>query len=489
MVKISNFGPKFQLIKQLRSGTFVDLCVMVVKKFYINAVQRTELYVTDYTENDKMFYYTPPEELGEQEREGDQFGYNNGPTRSWLGPYGHTVLKVNTRHPHSMYANLWGEDNQILILRNVKMKAMNDYSNLEGDMWPDDQNLGKNNVRRLQPNEHDLPEVHELLERKEKYDQGRAVLEHQHIQATVFAHINNPQAQSGKGSKKAAKAGRNERKKEEKKKAIQQQKQPNLQAEQDSGIALRVVTGQDPVVLNKVGDARPNANVASRSADPLWQLNHNIRANYPQVQTTAVLDVLDHQNRRHLMKDERGETMTIPFANVRARTLVRVVDFQPSLEHFAIQRSQNTGSELTRSSYTTLEPDYEYEWRFRLQLEDASTETNGKPVRGPDGKPVRFVVEVFHQDAQYLLGNNTPDPSDLSKNPRLLAQLREKMCILWGNLEEWKKSNWTLKGGLKNKPFVCCIAEYGVEAKEGDSTAEFAMRKCYKLTDTTIMLG
>nr|POF13706.1 protection of telomeres protein 1 [Quercus suber] len=485
--KLSNFGSKFQLVKQLRTGTFADLCVMVVKKFHVDPGRRTELYVTDYTENDRMFYYSPPEELGDQEREGDHYGYSDGSKRSWKGPFGHMVLKVNTRHPHSTYANLWGEENTILVLRNVKLKAMNEFSNLEGDMWPDDRNQGKNNVRRLQPDERDWHEVHELLERKEKYEQRRAREEKKHGLATHDANTVTSEHQNTKSSKKSAKARRKERKKEKEKKRGQQQKHGSIGDGEPNGTPPRNAGMRDQAIVSATSGARPNLRAASNKVDPLWQLNQNIRANHTHVQTTAVKDVLDYHGLNHFMKDYRGVSIVIPFSNIRTRVLVRVVDFSPSLERFAILRPSETGDEHNQS--LDKREDSDYQWRFRLQLEDAGVDVDGKPVRGPDGKPVRFIVEVFHQEAQYLLGNSTPDPVDLTKNPKLLAQLREKMCILWGNLEEWKSSNWTLRGGLKNKPFVCCIAEYGVRCEDGGSSDRFGMKKCFKLTDTTIMFG
>lgn len=100
-------------------------------------------------------------------------------------------------------------------------------------------------------------------------------------------------------------------------------------------------------------------------------------------------------------------------------------------------------------------------------------------------------MNVSHMEAQHLLGNAVDDPADLRENTPLLNQLREKMYILWGDLEERKRSEdedgvdeqslakrAKLDGEQQqqqreqeaagqqplpaNLPFNCCLQEYGV---------------------------
>ena len=92
------FGSKFRFVKDLRHGEFADICGHVVKKF--SGGRGTELYVTDYTENKDMFFYRPPEMMTNKDRDGDDYGYTVGTKKNWTGPYGHLVLKVNTKDPH-----------------------------------------------------------------------------------------------------------------------------------------------------------------------------------------------------------------------------------------------------------------------------------------------------------------------------------------------------------------------------------------------------
>jgi protection of telomeres protein 1 len=92
------FGSKFKLVKDLRHRNFADICGQVVKQF--SGARGTELYITDYTENKEMFFYAPPEMLSDEDRDGDDYGYTVGSKKKWPGPFGHLVLKVNTKDPH-----------------------------------------------------------------------------------------------------------------------------------------------------------------------------------------------------------------------------------------------------------------------------------------------------------------------------------------------------------------------------------------------------
>lgn len=159
------YSHKFKLVQDLQSFVFSDVCVEVVKKF-INYNGNCELYVTDYTPNKQMFYYAPPEEKNDLVRDGDEFGYNGPPKRDWPGPYGFLVLKVNMVDPHASFANHSVSEGDMIALENVKVKLMPNNSRLEGDMWPDQHNPSKVQVRKL---DRRRTEITNLLMRKSKY--------------------------------------------------------------------------------------------------------------------------------------------------------------------------------------------------------------------------------------------------------------------------------------------------------------------------------
>jgi protection-of-telomeres protein 1 len=67
-------------------------------------------------------------------------------------------------------------------------------------------------------------------------------------------------------------------------------------------------------------------------------------------------------------------------------------------------------------------------------------------------------VVVSSCNADYLFS--------LHHNPHVLFGLKEKLFILWGNLQELKEAgrfDGEARESLRSKPFECCIEEYGAE--------------------------
>jgi protection-of-telomeres protein 1 len=180
---------KFKLVKDLRHYTFSDVCVEVVKKF-TNNYGNCELYVTDYTANEQMFYYAPPEEKpSDLVRDGDRYGYGGPSKKQWPGPYGFYVLKVNLTEPHASFANQHIAEGDMIEMQNVKTKLMPDSSRLEGDMWPDQNNQAKVQVRKLR---HHRKEIINLCLRKEEYWAARRTAEEKQ-RIAVEPHLNKKQ--------------------------------------------------------------------------------------------------------------------------------------------------------------------------------------------------------------------------------------------------------------------------------------------------------
>jgi hypothetical protein len=75
---------------------------------------------------------------------------------------------------------------------------------------------------------------------------------------------------------------------------------------------------------------------------------------------------------------------------------------------------------------------------------------------------------VCGQDGDFLLDDYA---FNLRSNPQRLEAIKEKLFLLWGNLEEEKtkamasgQQSW---GPVKSCPFECCIKEYGVQCTHG----------------------
>lgn len=198
-------------------------------------------------------------------------------------------------------------------------------------------------------------------------------------------------------------------------------------------------------------------------------------------------------------QDRHGTERTLQFVNMKCRAKVRVVDYYPhNIANFAhcldrpdyndmsSQYNQDETMDIDDSSMFPLR----WEWAFYLLVEDA------RPTPGME--PVRIPLLVTGQDAVYLLGE---DPTEyvflfslpltshsdslcsLGYNQQILDVVKRKLFKLWGDLAEKKEDEeaWTHETGTKvaNRPFECCIMEYGVP--EGDG-----YRRMHKMFQTTI---
>lgn len=425
-------GHKFKLIEQLKPSLYADLCGEVVKMYPSD--WGCDLYITDYTSNDSMRYYPKPEEENEGERDGDTFGYCGPSKKEWPGPYEWHVLKVNLKHPHASYANESVKQGDCVLLQNVKGNLVRDGSaHLEGDLWAEYDNPEKIKIRKLK--DPSIPELQALRHRKEKYWASRGVHPHQE----------EDEAPESKAKKKEA--AKKLRKKEKK--------------------------AAKAAVLEKEA-----AELARKS------LNRQVRCTHEDIPVTKIVDILDPEGGKHINTAPDGREYALPFINVKYRAKVRVVDFEPKdLEDFAVRPEPDYDSDDSEGNMewvTTASPSYE--WYFSLLLEDATI-----PPSANDTEKPRIWVQVHHDSAQFLLGN-LEDPEDLAHNSALLTQLREKLFLLWGNLEERVGD----EDGqvLSNLPFECCIYEYGIPLSEEDPAQEAALegwKRMYALEGTSIL--
>jgi protection of telomeres protein 1 len=431
--KASFVGPKFKLIESLRHRNFADLCVEVVKK-YSKSITECELYVTDYTANEEMWYYTPPEEEMDYQRDGDAFGYNQPSKKSWPGPYGFLVLKVNVKDPHASYCNREVKEGDIVFLQNVKMKIMDVGAKLEGDMWPDSMNPGK--IQASTMTKRDWPQIKELKLRKEEYLASRRT------------NQSDKPGEPGLSKKQKKKLRRKEREREQ-----------QLAAEAAQAALMDLDSGRTDGV------------------------NKHVRCGYRDVSLSTVRDILDPENLRHTNTSPTGQEYVLPFINAKYRTRVRIVDYWPKdLRDFA-QPALPDDEESEQSPINTIySVSQKWEWYFCLTLEDASP--SSKRINNKSTPPERMEAHLGHEEAQYLLGKDIEDPQNLRSNRQLLAKLKEKLCILWGNLAEKKEDE-----ELSNMPFECCVFEYGVEMDEDDPEKDnvpFGWKKMFRMFQTTI---
>ncbi|KAF2205657.1 hypothetical protein GQ43DRAFT_361865 [Delitschia confertaspora ATCC 74209] len=381
-----------------------------------------DIYITDYTENPLLFNY---EEPGASCHENDS-------STQWQGPYGQMTLAVRLYGASGEWARRNVREGDFVFVKNIRTK-LSKVNKMEGQVHEDRANPQQVDIRRLLQSD-----IAELKRRKRAYDNQM----NRHDK-TIY-RANEPPETAAKG--KQGKRGK------------RQEKKKKLKEERDLARAVenRVLEQKFEEEMALPAGNNPHSNLA------------NIISN----------------NRRQNRTPGGAETV-LPFVCAKYRARVRVVDFKPdNLEDFAQSLANPSYNDLpTDSSYEDWDSTpKKWEWAFALLLEDA------QPTRDPGTPPSRMRVVVSNDAAEYLL---KMDATDLRVDKRALEDLREKLFFLWGNLEELKCINLLLplppySQRLSNRPFDCCIEEYGYIDPQiyGEETN---CQRIYRMCGTTIM--
>ncbi|KAI1423020.1 hypothetical protein F5Y12DRAFT_759830 [Xylaria sp. FL1777] len=457
---------KFCKLEDIADGKFCDVVVNVVKAPF-EELGKTTLWVSDYTENDSFhkFSWDGAKQLGG--RDGNP--YETHTATKWNGPFGKRSMQVTCYEPHASHINSEVQLNHWIRIRNLRIKFGNNHLNLEGALH-EDRDFSRRQFDILKPDrtEDCDPRLKEAIRRKVEYEK----LKKKQLKSLAANEGGDDTSTKRKTDdseepKPNSKQRRNQKREAKKRKAEEQDKQ----AEERLGLNsfIKCESNEQPVTP-----------VPSIVEPVLWK-------------TTV-----------------EGEevTLTLPFTCAKYRTNVRVVDFHPGkLEGFATWRKStesdvlsdyssdsDSGSDDEHNSLLHYSGNKVWEWRFALQLEDADLKLKGEKEK--------FWVVVDNTEAQQLTGM---DACDLREDPDVLNSLREQLFKLWGNLEEVKlqeqqrqitnlrrvadnqpppsspmyvdnknsqqevsnAKNKNQNGiGLSNKPFSCCIRQYGVSVRE-----------------------
>ncbi|KAL8933559.1 MAG: hypothetical protein Q9211_005715 [Gyalolechia sp. 1 TL-2023] len=483
----SNYGrhEKFALIKDIKVETFYDLVGQVVKVYPSNGV--VELYLTDYTSNPLLFNYEwgRDDPTAEPDEGNSLYASATSTARQWPGPPGKVTLTVSLFPPHSYYAQSSVKENQFVFLRNARIKWSKDKK-VEGCLHTDQRNPDRVDITVIK--DHSNERVKEVLRRKLEYTkkfqkQSDALIK-------IARGQKRKQAQQPKLSKTQRKRRKQEREEEARK------KRNGLGSSDDD----RNKENDDPyhVHVNPTSKSNPyneGHSTPATSSPPAvpskHALNENIRTSKPNVRPRPLSSILSLST--HALTTPSGIPYTLPFQNINSRAVVRVVDFfPPDIADFAVVRKKESEydvlsdhSEDSSSSdeypsrlpadrdneddlnhtphnddddKDSAESSSKWQWRFALILEDASSS------HSPKEDTPRLTAYVTGADAEFLL---KLDACNLHREPQALAALREKLFLLWGDLEERKSAGAGAgaEGKTRSLPFECCIKEYGVRSR------------------------
>ncbi|KAL8937450.1 MAG: hypothetical protein Q9216_004414 [Gyalolechia sp. 2 TL-2023] len=491
---------KFALIKDIQVETFYDLVGQVVKVYPSNGV--VELYLTDYTSNPLLFNYEwgCDDPTAEPDEGNSLYGSASSTSRQWPGPPGKVILTVSLFPPHSYYAQNNVKENHFVFLRNTRIKWSKD-SKVEGCLHTDQRNSDRVDITIIK--DHSNARVKEVLRRKLEYTKRFQK------QSDALVEIARGQKRKQAEQPKLSKAQQRKRRKQQREEEARRKQNDFGSSDED-----RNKENDDPYrvhVTSTSNSKRHNERHSTPATSPpptqppkrANALNKNIRTSKPNVPPRPLSSILSFST--HTLTTPSGIPYTLPFQNINSRAAVRVVDFfPPDIADFAVRKkkeseydvlsdhsevsssssssSSSSGDEnpsrlpadtdddpnITHGSHSqkqaedTAESTLKWQWRFALILEDASSPPSLKE-RGP-----RLTAYVTGADAEFLL---KLDACNLHREPQALAALREKLFLLWGDLEERKRDvvGRTGEAGtttMRSMPFECCVKEYGVRSRE-----------------------
>ncbi|KAI1438721.1 hypothetical protein GGR50DRAFT_637487 [Xylaria sp. CBS 124048] len=470
---------KFCMLENVVDGKFCDVIVNVVKAPF-GEMEKTTLWVSDYTENDSFYKFSYGENQS-RKRDGDPYGGRDSHSQAaakWAGPFGKRSMQVTCFEPHASQVNSEVQLGQWIRIRNLRIKFGNNGVNLEGvlhgnrDFGHQQVGFNRQQIDILKYDEEGCDSrLKQAIQRKKLYENlMKRELRNLEADENVIGAGSKRRADDNEEPKANSKARRKERR----------------------AAAVKRVGEQDKQAEDRLG------------------LNDLIKCESPEQPLTAVPSIIKPVSWETTI-DGEAVSLMLPFTCAKYRIYARVVDFRPHrLENFATWRKSTESdvlSDYSSSSDSGSDDDGHssldqfsrhkiWEWRFALQLEDADPKTTGEKAR--------FWAVVNNTEAQQLTGL---DACDLRDQQDTLNALREKLFKLWGNLEEAKlhdqqrqlmdkrrvatnqpppSSPSSNNGGdqqhemggvegkdengvnVSNKPFACCIHQYGVRVREHD---------------------
>ncbi|KAM4056090.1 ssDNA-binding domain of telomere protection protein [Hirsutella rhossiliensis] len=454
-----NVNKKLCALQDVWDGRFADVIAQIVRDPY-DLVDKICLWISDYTENPSFFHFSY---TGNDGQTGDPYGYganfSDGTKNEWAGPFGKRSMQVTCFDPHASVIRSSGLSNgSWILLRNLQIKLGRNGSNLEGYLREDRSAQGpKINVTRLDPTQDPegiSPLFKDAIRRKRDYERSKKDQLKEITEAALA------------GQKRRADMGPDsEPKKRKKNKNKRKKKRQNSDA------------------LQGAQEGEPEGTLVS-----VPDMNTQVKCENENKPLSLIADILEPVHHETTV-DGEAVKLQLPFVNAKYRSNVRVVDFMPShLEDFSRPRkvseydslSDHESESESEAEATTSAATTAWEWRFYLELEDA--------VVRPGQQKKRFWVLVDNQAAQCLMDL---DASDLRRNHEDLEALRSRLFILWGELEEHKAraeklaaesthnrppddSDDDKRRAAKttrtsaNRPFSCCIRQYGVKMAEPD---------------------
>jgi hypothetical protein len=367
-VQSLNVRQKFSLLQDIREGKFYDLVVQVAREPF-DGGDKVTLYVSDYTENEHFFNYTWEgcKDLTYGDADGHRLSQSST-QKEWVGPYGKRVIQLTCYEPHATSIRSETKAGSWVLLQNVQMKFGRNGQNLEGYMRGD------------QKDARDKICVHPMGIDMDNRDAIDPRLKDAIRRARDYNKAKKADLKRLEETETNLKRKRNE---PEKKKLNSKQRRKLKRAETE-----KKAEEKDAESKNSLG------------------LNQRITSESIEIPVRSVESIIEPVI-QEMVVDGAPAKLHMPFVNNKYRANVRVVDFRPNhLEDFSCSRritdfdclSDNSADESSDSGDDDDDVGsgkLAWEWRFMLQLEDASAK---------DKTRSRAWVVVDNSEAQCLTG-------------------------------------------------------------------------------------
>lgn len=425
---------KYRMIKNLEDPgvthkmEFADL-LGEVRRIWLDT-NPIELRMTDYTENPLLFDYQ------DIPQHGDPYGYVK---RAPLDcPPGKMTIRINMWDEHAAYTRELVKNGQLKLgmymwVRNAQIKMDRGGTQLEAHMRGSNSNFGTAISLLFARDAAQDQYLKDLLTRKRDYEAKHKLQEEGTVGFMLPPQKRVSEEQNDQNAQKKPGTGKNARKRQKKK-------------EQD-------------------GKATPGTSI-----------NQNVRCEALAIPLTSIAEILD--NTKLQRKTPAGNDILLPFQNSKYKSKISIVDFFPDkLEDFATPYKNSdyealSDHESDDNSVASLEfarrnpDDVGWQWHFFLMAEDPRTAKINRSDRPT------MLLQVAGLDGDYLLNM---EACDLRKNPQSFHKLKEKLFVMWGDLQE-KKAEHSKTGqdlreaeiAVSSKPFECMIQEFGIQARSED---------------------
>lgn len=378
--KSMNIKEKFRTLDTVGENQFCDMVVQVVKDPW-DDMDKVNLWLTDYTENEGFFKFSWDGSDMPAGRDGDPFGYvtsdNAALSRSWPGPFGRRAMQLTCYEPHATRLRDNAKAGDWIRLRNVQIKYGRNGHNLEGFLREDRTSFGsKDPIDFLDASgahgiDHQLKDA---IRRKLEYERA---------------------AKQQKKSYAAAKQGA-------------KRKADNVDDAKPNAGARRAAKRAAEFNMHKQVAEKETMKEAALGLNQLVKCESIDQPVHP---LSAVLEPVTYRT----TIDEDAAELTLPFTNAKYRTVVRVVDYRPrKLEDFATWRKvteydmvsdyegdlDSESDDNDQGNLDRFRGRKTWEWCFALQLEEAG---HGAGTKGP---PEQLWALVDNSEGQQLTNLN-----------------------------------------------------------------------------------